>query len=165
MKTIFISNSHKDRRLLEELTDFLKPLERANQVSLWIDHAKIKSGDIWKQEITQALAEAELALLLVTQRFIASDFIHRNELSQLLERARTAGVKILWIALSKSTVNDTEINNTDWGCGAPPVDFRAGQESIPKSGCFYLSRLTGTASDTMSARDKEHSLCCGWCRL
>jgi formylglycine-generating enzyme required for sulfatase activity len=47
----------------------------------------------------------------VTQKFIASDFIHRNELPQLLERARTEGVKILWIALSQSTVSDTEINN------------------------------------------------------
>jgi formylglycine-generating enzyme required for sulfatase activity len=110
MKTIFISYSHKDKRWLEELTDFLKPLERAKKVSLWIDHAKIKSGDSWKQEITQALAEAELALLLVTQRFIVSDFIHQNELPQLLERARTEGVKILWIALSRSTVRDTEIN-------------------------------------------------------
>jgi internalin A len=91
MKTIFISYSHADKKWLSELRKFLKPLERTNQVSLW-DDSIIQPGDTWKDEISRALANAKVALLLVTQDFIASDLIHLKELPPLLEGAKTRGV-------------------------------------------------------------------------
>jgi hypothetical protein len=50
-------------------------------------------------------------VLLVTQDFLASDFISQQELPQLLQAAKSDGVEILWIAVSANTVDDTEISN------------------------------------------------------
>lgn len=107
-KLVFISYSHKDEKWLLELKDWLKPLERRNEISLW-DDSKIGAGSDWKAEIEKSLASARAAILLVSQNFIASDFIASNELPQLLEAAKTRGVTILWIAVSESAVEATDI--------------------------------------------------------
>jgi hypothetical protein len=63
------------------------------------DDSRIQPGDIWLDEIEQALARAQVALLLVSPDFLASDFIRRKELPCLFEAAQNDGLKILWVPL------------------------------------------------------------------
>jgi hypothetical protein len=107
-KPVFISYSHKDKEWLEKLKTWLSELEKHDLIKIW-DDTEIKAGDLWKEEINKSLSTAKAAVLLVTQNFLASDFIGNNELPPLLEAAATKGVKILWIAVSESTVRDTDI--------------------------------------------------------
>jgi len=85
MGSVFISYSHQDQDWLEELRSFLKPLERDFSLSAWADD-RIKPGQDWKAEIDGALGQADIALALVTQVFLASDFIATQELPYLLEK-------------------------------------------------------------------------------
>lgn len=121
-KPLFISYSHKDEKWLKELKKFLLPLEQGNLISIWDDSA-IKPGDIWRNEIKKALHEAKLAILLVSQDFLNSDFISNNELPQLLDAAEQDGVKILWIAVRPCTVDDSEINKYQAVHKDPPLDM------------------------------------------
>jgi hypothetical protein len=52
------------------------------------------------------LTAAQIAILLVSPNFIASDFIADNELPPLLDAAKAQGVKIVWIPISASLADE-----------------------------------------------------------
>lgn len=99
--TVFISYSHRDQQWLERLQVHLKPLERAGLLRRW-DDTMIRPGQDWQQEIDQALRSAQVAVLLISADYLASDFIDRNELPPLLEKHANEGIVVLPLILSPS---------------------------------------------------------------
>ena len=87
---VFLSYSHDDAEWAQALTGLLKPLTRTRRLRLWVDVANIRAGDAWHPEIGRAIAQAQVAVLLVSARFLASDYIMDTELPALL----THGVRL-----------------------------------------------------------------------
>src|SRR5262245_12841650 len=93
-KNIFVSYSHGDMaevNWLDRLTMYLAPVGRQGKIDVW-DDRRISTGSNWKECIAHALAEADAAILLVGPGFLASDFIIRHELPELLNAARLRGI-------------------------------------------------------------------------
>lgn len=105
--SVFISYSHADSQWLQRLKVHLRPLERDLEIDIW-DDTKITSGSKWREEIDVALSKAKVAVLLVSADFIASDFIHTNELPPLLSAAESEGARILPVIIAPSRFLRTE---------------------------------------------------------
>ena len=106
---VFISYSHRDRKWLTELLTMLKPLTRTGAVIVWTDR-DIPSGANWNDEIALSLASTNIAVLLVSADFLASDFIVNNELPSLLSAAQKEGLIVIWIPISHCLYKESELS-------------------------------------------------------
>ncbi len=93
MKKIFISYAHKDETWKDRLVTHLKVLALEGFCDVWEDR-KIDAGDDWKPEIETALNEADIAILMISVNFLASNFIRTEEVPRILERRKAEG---LWV--------------------------------------------------------------------
>ena len=94
--SVFISYSHADISWLRLLNTHLKPLTRDQKVEIWSDQ-KIRKGERWRDRIHKQLAMARVGIFLVSADFLASDFIHAEELPPLLKAAEKEGATLLTI--------------------------------------------------------------------
>ena len=94
---IFISYSHKDDSLMEEFNEFLQPLVFSGQIEIWNDKA-INAGDLWDDDIKNALKAADIVLLLLSPSFLASTYINRVEIAEAFEQQKS-GKKIIPVML------------------------------------------------------------------
>jgi ribosomal protein S8 len=116
---IFISYSHKDKEIIEELKPFLKVLQRDYSIEYWYDEM-ISSGTNSKDSIKKHLKKAKIALLLVSQDFLVSDFIHYEELPDLVEAADNEGAKLFWLPIRPCNWQSTVIENFQAAAGTNP---------------------------------------------
>lgn len=106
--SVFISYSHKDRKWLDRISEMLTPMERRG-LRVWSDE-DIKPGSLWRDEITKAISEAKMAVLLVSPAFLASEFIFQNELPPLLAASADEGLTVLWVPVDYSLYEFTDIS-------------------------------------------------------
>lgn len=82
---VFISYSHKDRKLRERLETHLAILKKQNIITAWSDRV-IGPGDEWAGQIDDHLTSSRIILLLVSPDFINSDYCYDVEMKRALER-------------------------------------------------------------------------------
>ncbi len=81
----FISYSHADSKIKNDLFKHLSPLRRLRLISDWHD-GEIKPGDEWQKSIAGHLNSSQIILLLISSDFIASEFCYNKELNKAMER-------------------------------------------------------------------------------
>src|SRR5215831_17196632 len=117
---VFISYSHRDTELRNELEKHLANLKRQNIIASWYD-GDISHGIEWEPEIMEHLKRAQIILLLVSADFMASDFCYSIEMTEAIARHDANQAHVIPILLRP----------TDWK-GAPfarlkmlPTDAKA----------------------------------------
>lgn len=83
--SVFISYAHADEALKDELVVHLATLKRQDKIKAWQDR-DIEAGAEWDQEIKANLEAAEIILLLITPRFLASDYAFDLEMQRAIDR-------------------------------------------------------------------------------
>lgn len=99
----FISYSHKDKEWLNRLCVSLKASLGDSEIIAWDDRS-IEKGRRWDEEIREAIADSCLAILLVTDDFLASDYITQSELPLIMAAAKEGKLTVLWVAVRPSSV-------------------------------------------------------------
>ena len=105
--SVFISYSHHDRELRQELEKHLSNLKRQNIITAWYD-GDIRPGTEWPAQINEHLNTDQIMLLLISADFMASDFCYSVEMTQAIARHDANQARVLPIILRP----------TDWR-GAP----------------------------------------------
>ncbi|NEZ61061.1 ABC transporter substrate-binding protein [Adonisia turfae] len=95
---LFISYSHRDQSLCNELETHLAILQKQGIINTWHDQ-NIGAGDEWSESIHENLKKADIILLLVSASFLASDYCYGVELTQAMERHKRKEVKVIPIIL------------------------------------------------------------------
>lgn len=98
MSKIFMSYSHKDESLRDELETHLSLLKHQGLISTWHDR-KILAGDEFGSEIDENLEDSEIILLLVSPYFLASDYCYDIEMKRALERHHYGEARVIPIIL------------------------------------------------------------------
>jgi hypothetical protein len=152
---VFVSYAHVDDDYCKKLTDeWLVNLKRDRLIEVWTDH-RLQAGDAWDPKIRQALQEAKLILLLVSQPFIASRYIYEVELADALARGRRGEAQVVPILIR---VADWEGDLKD--LQALPSDLRPVSKWADSDDAWFnitsglkkvVNRIRGTPSDASDA--------------
>lgn len=68
---------------------------------MW-DDTQLRGGDDWRSKIRKAVEEADVAILLISADFLASDFIATEELPPILAAASQRGAKVIPLIVAPS---------------------------------------------------------------
>ena len=98
MGKVFISYSHEDETWKEMLHKQLRVAENQGLISIWEDR-QIEPGADWLPEIKKALNTSDVAILLVSDSFLTSQFVLQTEVPELLKRRESEGLKVIPLIL------------------------------------------------------------------
>jgi hypothetical protein len=89
---VFVSYAREDKRWLDpeyrfNLVPFLMESLRRHNVVFWFD-TELKPGDEFKRNIEAEIDQAQIAILIVSQHFLNSEFIESREMPRIAERAQ-----------------------------------------------------------------------------
>ncbi len=93
---LFISYARENEACKDRLKINLSPLQRNGWVYMW-DDREISAGADWREEIEAAMVEADVAIFLLEEYFLASNFCMDVEVATFLKRHRDEGTLILFI--------------------------------------------------------------------
>lgn len=93
-RLLFVSYSHDDLDVATDVITHLRGLDVPG-LDLWIDREKIPVGAQWSKEIEDALAAAEMAVLLVSPKFLASSYIMGKEVKWVRKRLQERSLKLV----------------------------------------------------------------------
>ncbi len=105
---VFISYSHRDEAMREDLSAHLSSLRRSGLIRDWHDRC-IQPGDTWKGAIDENLEKAHLVLFLVSAHFIASNYCFDVEMTRALERRREGKARVIPIIVRPCDWNSTPL--------------------------------------------------------
>lgn len=109
-KQVFISYSHQDDRWRKRLATALAPYARNDEIALF-DDSMIRAGSDWQSTLDREMDRANVAVLLVSANFLASEFVARVELPHILERAQRGGLTVTWVPVSASAWEITPLKS------------------------------------------------------
>ena len=74
-----------------------------------MDDGDIQPGDRWHEKIQSALKAVGVAVVLVSAPFLASEYVMRYELPEIISAASDGKIRLLWVYVSYAAYDATEL--------------------------------------------------------
>jgi hypothetical protein len=134
---IFIGCAREDKDWLDRLLLKLKPAKRLGTIETWTDR-DIKPGQRWRPAIEQARDRTAVVVFLVSDHFLASDFIDEEEIG------------LCWVRLDYCAVEDSPLPERQ-----AVGDIRAPLKALDEAGLdkalYELARAIKAAATVRSS--------------
>lgn len=120
---IFVAYAHEDKRWLDpeyrfNLVPFLKESLRRDHAEFWYDK-ELMGGDEYRRLIESEIDKAKIALLMVSQHFLNSEFIETFELPRIAARAERKELVVIPVLVEP--------------CGWTDYPFLSDRQMVPGS--------------------------------
>jgi formylglycine-generating enzyme required for sulfatase activity len=135
---IFISYAHANSIWLREtvqdragtlernprdlLTYWRNGLQFEGEVEFWYDRDEdegLQGGDVWHKRILEEIDRADVGVLLITQEFVQSGFIRREELPRMVGRAERGEMELLPVLVEPAEWEELELASFQLTPGRP----------------------------------------------
>lgn len=103
---LFISYSHEDEEMFNNLKKHLIMLKRNNVINELSD-VMLTVGDAVDEELNKMIERSDLILFLISIDFLNSKYCYDNELQQALERLDNDQVRIIPVVIKKCKWQDS----------------------------------------------------------
>jgi hypothetical protein len=134
---VFVSYSHDDEALREQLDKHLAPLKRQRLIESWNDR-RLLAGEGIDDGIRKELETADVILLLVSASFIHSEYCYTREMARALERNARGEARVVPVIL----------RSCDWQSG-PLGNLKA----VPRDGKAITSWANADEAYTDVAKE------------
>ncbi len=94
MKNVFISYSHDDIQFRQQMETYLINLKRDGLINVWQD-GQLQPGDDWDMAIKSSLQKADICIMLLSQSFIVSNYVHEVEFKAVMENRKSDNCRII----------------------------------------------------------------------
>jgi TIR domain len=98
MASVFISYSHKDEALRDQLEAHLALLRHEGLIDAWHDRSIIAGNEV-DNEIFAKLNTADIILLLVSSDFLNSQYCYSKEMTRAMQRHEAGEVRVMPVIL------------------------------------------------------------------
>lgn len=127
---VFVSYARNDKKWLDlefqhALIPFLEQSLKRENAAFWYDIQGLKGGDEWRRIIESEIDRAQVAVLLVTQNFLNSDFIQEVEMPRIDGRAKSGKMVIVPVLVEQCRWKDYPVvaDRQMVPAGKPLVEF------------------------------------------
>jgi hypothetical protein len=124
---VFISYAHEDKPLRDDLDDHLANLKQQGIIETWHD-GEIIAGQAWEPAILEQLETADVILLLISAKFLASEYINGVEMKRAMQRHEAGATRVIPELLKPVFFKNASFANLE----ALPKDRRSQLKAITK---------------------------------
>ena len=105
---VFISYTHRDEKLKDELDKHLASLKRSKAIETWNDR-KLIAGVPFDLEITHQLENSHIVLLLISPDFLTSEYCYCKEMEIAIRRHNEGLARVIPIILRPTDWHHTPV--------------------------------------------------------
>ena len=110
---VFIAYCFPEKRWLDRVLAALETFAGNDRFVIW-DERKVRTA-AWREELPDVLVTTKVAMMIVSDLFLESDFITRVKLPAMLERERADGLEICWVLASHCLFELAGLKDSDAG--------------------------------------------------